>query len=178
MRTMKPSCACGRPWELLCFMLVITAVVPCWAQSGAAKDVLIEVRELVDGGPKYTHRLITVHGCFVKEFEIQVLQPCGAKFDQFSRYSIWLDDIDQITEQATQTKETSFLAAESATVLKNGRRELWKLNSTRDRPLAIIVQGEFQNSMFRKYGHLDAYRRRFIVHSLVEPVGSGKPSVN
>ncbi len=127
----------------------------------------IEVRELVDGGSKYTHRLITVHGCFVKEFEIRVLQPCGAKFDQFSKYSIWLDDIDEITEQAAQRKETSFIAAESATVLKNGRGEFWKLDSNRDRPLAITVQGEFQTGWQRKYGHLNFYRQRFIVHRLV-----------
>jgi hypothetical protein len=135
------------------------------------KDVSIEVRELVDGGSKYTRQLITVHGCFVKEFEIRVLQPCGAKFDQFSTYSIWLDDIDQIAQQAAQTKATSFfIAAESATVLKNGRGGLWKLDSNRDRPLAIIVQGEFQISKFRKYGHLDFYRQRFIVHSFLERV--------
>jgi hypothetical protein len=106
-----------------------------------------------------------VHGCFVKEFEIRVLQPCGTRFDQFSKYSVWLDDIDQITHQAEQTKATSLIAAESAIVLKNGRGELWKLDSNRDRPLTIIVQGEFQPSKFRKYGHLDFYRQRFIVHS-------------
>jgi hypothetical protein len=105
-------------------MFVIVALVPCWAQSTATKDPPIEVRELVDAGSKYTHRLITVHGCFVKEFEIWVLQPCDTRFDQFSKYSIWLDDIDQITEQAEQTKAT-FIAAESTAALKNGRGYLW-----------------------------------------------------
>ena len=178
MRAMKPSCECGRLWGLLSFMFVIAALVPCWSQSATTKDVSIEVRELVEGGSKYTHRLITVHGCFVKEFEVRVLQPCGAKFDQFSKYSIWLDDIDQITQQAAQTKATSSIAAESASVLKNGRGELWKLDSNRDSPLAIIVQGEFQTSKFRKYGHLDFYRQRFIVHRFLERVGSERPSVN
>ena len=175
---MKPSCECGWLWGLLNFLFVIAAFVPCWSQSVAMKDVSIEVRELVDGGSKYAHRLITARGCFVREFEIRVLQPCGAKFDQFSKYSIWLDDIDQITQQAAQTKASSFIAAESTTVLKNGRGELWKLDSNRDHPLAIIVQGEFQTSKFRRYGHLDAYRQRFIVHSFLERVVSERPSVN
>src|SRR5271169_5848589 len=106
---MKPSYDCCRRRGLLSFMFVIAALVPCWSQSAVTKDVSIEVRELVDGGAKYTRRLITVHGCFVKEFEIQVLQPCGAKFDQFSKYSIWLDDIDQITQQARRQKQPLFL---------------------------------------------------------------------
>jgi hypothetical protein len=158
-------------------MFVIVALVPCWSQPAATKDVSIEVHELVDGGSKYTHRIITVHGCFVKEFEIRVLQPCDARFDQFGKYSIWLDDIKQVTEQAEQTKAT-FIAAESAAVLKNGRGDLWKSDSNRDHPLAIIVRGEFQTSRSRRYGHLDAYRRRFIVHSFLERVGSEKLSVN
>jgi hypothetical protein len=167
MRAMKPSREFGRRLGLLSFMFVIAALVPCWSQSAAAKDVSIEVRDLVDGSSKYTHRLIIVHGCFVKEFEISVLQPCDARFDQFSKYSIWLDDIDQISQQAEQTKAT-FIAAESATVLKNGRGDLWKLESNRERPLSIVVEGEFQASRMRTFGHLDFYKNRFIIHRLLD----------
>ena len=168
MRAAKLSWECGRLWGLLSFMLVNAVLVPCWSQSAATKDVPIEVRELVDAGSRYTHQLITVRGCFIKEFEIRVLQPCGAKFDQFSKYSIWLDDIDQVTQQAEQTKTIDFIAAESATVLKNGRGDLWKLESNRERPLSIVVEGEFQASRMRKFGHLDFYKNRFIIHRLLE----------
>jgi len=149
-------------------VFVIVSLVPCWSQSAETKDVSIEVQELVDGGSKYTHRLVTLHGCFVKEFEIRVLKPCNVAFDQFSKYSIWLDDIDQVTAQAEQPKAT-FIAAESAAVLKNGRGNLWKLDSNRDHPLAVTLRGEFQASWSRKYGHLDAYRRRLIVHRFLQP---------
>jgi hypothetical protein len=164
---MKRSCK-SRLWGLLPFVFAIAAFVPCWSQSAAVKDVPIEVRELVDGGSKYTQRLITVHGCFVKEFEIRVLQPCAAKFDQFNKYSIWLDDIDQVTQQAEQTKTTPFIPAQTAKVLKTGRAELWRLEGNRHRPASIIVEGEFQTSRTRKYGHLAAYKHRFIVHRLIE----------
>jgi hypothetical protein len=168
MRAVKPSCECARLWGLLSFMFVIAALVPCWSQSAATKDVSIEVRELVDSDSKYAHRLITVHSCFVKEFEIRVLPPCGAKFDQFSKYSIWLEDIDQVTQEAERTKTAPFIQAQSAKVLKDGRADLWRLEANRDRPPSIVVEGEFQTSRTRKYGHLDAYRHRFIVHRLIE----------
>jgi len=178
MRAIKPSCQCGWRWGLVGFMFVMAALAPCWSQSAATKDVPIEVRQLVDGGSKYSHRLMTVHGCFVKEFEIRVLHPCGTKFDQFSKYSIWLDDIDQVTQDTERTKTTLFLPAPSAKILKDGRGDLWTLESNRERPLSIVVEGEFQTSRMRKFGHLDFYKDRFIVHRLLEHADAEKPSGN
>ena len=149
---------------LPCLLLVVVVVLLSWSQQVAPEEAPIEVSELVDGAPKYANRLVTAHGCFVKEFEIRVLQPCGAKFNQFSKYSIWLDDIDQVTQDAKRTKTTSFIPARSAGALKNGRGDLWKLDGNRNRPLSITVEGEFQVSRTRTFGHLDFYRQRFVVH--------------
>jgi hypothetical protein len=155
------------------FLLVVVVVASSWSQ-----EAQIEVRELVDGGTKYTNRLVTAHGCLVKEFEIRVLQPCGTTFNQFSKYSIWVDEIDRVTEDAERTKTTSFIQAQSAAVLKNGRGDLWKSATSRDRPLAVTLEGEFQVSGTRKFGHLDFYRRRLIVHRYLKTADSGKRSVN
>jgi hypothetical protein len=104
----------------------------------------IELRELVDSGQKYANQLVQVRGCFIHEFEISVLQPCGSKFSQFSRYSLWVDDID-------------------------GRcpGDLWNLTASREHPVAVVLQGQFQASKSRKYGHLNCYRWRFIVYKLI-----------
>jgi hypothetical protein len=157
------------PRKFLGFFLIVAGIaVPSRSEQSTPKDTAIEVRELVDGGSTYTNRIVTVHGCLVKEFEIKVLQPCGAKFDQFSKYSVWVDDIDDVVEDAKRAKTSSFIPAQSAYVLKNGRGELWTLDSVRDRPLSIVVEGEYQVSRTRKFGHLDFYRRRFIVHRLLD----------
>lgn len=144
------------------FLLAVVAL--SWSQQVASKESQIEVRELVDGRSKYTNRLVTAHGCLVQEFEIRVLQPCGTKFNQFSKYSVWVDEIDLVTENGGANKDTSFIPAQSAGILKNGRGDLWKLSARHDGPVAVTLEGEFQVSSTRKFGHLDFYRRRFIVH--------------
>jgi hypothetical protein len=53
-------------------------------------------------------------------------------------------------------------------VLNKGRGDLWKLESIRERPLSIVVEGEFQASRIRKFDHLDFYKNRFIVHRLLD----------
>ena len=151
-------------WTVL--LAFLACAVVCWSQQTTPKETPTEIRELVDGGSKYGNRLITVRGCFVKEFEIRVVQPCDTKFDQFSKYVIWMDDIDGVTNRGKSDKG-SFIPADSAKVLKDGRGDLWKLGAPRTNPAAVILQGEFQTGRERKYGHLNFYRQRFIVHRLL-----------
>ena len=144
----------------------LACAVVCWSQQTIPKETSIEVRELIDGGSKYAKRLITVHGCVVQEFEIRVVQPCDSKFNQFSKYVIWMDDVDEVTDRG-KSVEGSFIPADSAKVLKDGRGDLWKVGALRTNPTAVIIQGEFQTGRERKYGHMGFYRQRFIVHRLV-----------
>ena len=163
---MRATDACG----LACLLsfTVIAASLPMWSQQANAKRVPIEVRELVEGGSKDTSQLIAVHGCLVHEFEITVLQPCDAKFDQFSKYSIWLDDISEVASEASSTKVGTLIPPQSDEVLRNGRGDLWKLHSTRQHPISVVVEGQFQTARLRRYGHLGAYSHRLIVHRLLK----------
>jgi hypothetical protein len=121
----------------------------------------------VDGGAKYVDRLLTVHGCFVHEFEISILKPCERKTDEFNTYSIWVDDIEDVTKIANVKKESPFITEESKDVLEGGRKNFWKLAASRDHPIPVILLGEYQTQAIKKYGHLSGYRHRFIVHKMV-----------
>lgn len=154
--------------------ILCTSGLSALAQQPAKNNTPIEIRELVDGGTKETNRLVTVQGCLVKEFEIRILQPCGVRFDQFSKYSVWLDDILQVTSENKQEEQSSFIPAQSHDTLKNGRGRLWELIGNRDHPHMIIVEGEFQVGARRKFGHLNFYKSRFIVHRFVEASDTGK----
>lgn len=159
----------GRTRSLLRALLIVCVVgLPCRAQQPAQISRSTDVRDLVDGGTKRTNELVTVQGCLVKEFEIVVLQPCGVRFDQFSKYSVWLDDILQVTLEEKQAKESLFIAAQSQNILRNGRGGLWKLDGSRNHPHAVTVEGEFQIGSKRRFGHLNFYTSRFIVHRYLE----------
>jgi hypothetical protein len=112
-----------------------------WAQGTTQNETPFEVRAIVDAGSKYRNHVVVVHGCYVRDFEVRVLQPCGSKFNQFDKYSIWLDN--------------------------DGRADFGKLEATRNYPMPVILKGEFQTGRGRQYGHLDAYRHRLIVHELL-----------
>ena len=112
-----------------------------WPQQEIRKESPLEVREIFDAGSKYTNRVVTVHGCYVKDFEVRVLQPCGSKFNQFDKYSIWLD--------------------------YDGSSDFGRLEASRSDPLPVILKAEFQTGRGRHYGHLDAYRHRLIVHEVL-----------
>lgn len=121
---------------MCCFSTVFS-----WSQGTTKNETPLEVRAIVDAGSNYTNRVVAVHGCYVKDFEVRVLQPCGRKFNQFDKYSIWLDN--------------------------DGRGDFGKLEATRDHPTPVILRGEFQTGRGRQYGHLDAYQHRLIVHELL-----------
>ena len=128
---------------ILLMLLLICGVstVFSWSQGTTQTETPLEVRAIVDAGSKYANRAVAVHGCYVKDFEVRVLQPCGSKFNQFDKYSIWLDN--------------------------DGRVDFGKLEATRDHPTPVILKGEFQTGRGRQYGHLDAYRHRLIIHELL-----------
>jgi hypothetical protein len=147
---------------LMCCVLAVFT----WPQGTKQKETPLEVSTIVDAGSKYSGRLLSVRGCYVRDFEVLVFQPCGIKFNQFSKYSVWLDDIDEVSLRGPG-QQPPFLPEESATVLKEGRRNFWKLEATRGHPISVILEGEFQTGAGRQYGHLSFYRSRFIVHKLL-----------
>lgn len=116
-------------------------------QQSAASEKTIEVRELVDHGTKYSDRPILVRGCLILEFEIRVLQPCDSEFSQFSKYTVWVDEHD------------------------NNKGTLSGLTGNREHPLVVVLRGQFEESKFRKYGHLNFYKRLFISQELVRQEG-------
>jgi hypothetical protein len=126
-------------------MLVLLGSVPeSVGQKSSADDRTVEVRELVDRAADYLHRTIVVRGCLIQEFEIRVLQPCDTKFSQFSEYTIWIDGLGAKTEE-----------------------ELRSLTGSREHPIVVVLKGQFEESKSRKYGHLNFYKRRFTVDTLV-----------
>lgn len=131
-------------WLLRELFLLSVVGLPCWSQQHPQGGRPIEVRDLVDGATKQTNKLVTVQGCLVTEFEIVVLQPCDVKFDQFSKYSVWLDDILRLTMEQKQAKSWSFLPAQSHDILKNGRGNLWRLDGNRDHPPRSLSKGNLK----------------------------------
>ena len=127
--------------SLMGLLICGASTILCWPQQKMWKDSPLEVREIVDTGSKYANHVLAVRGCYVKDFEVRVLQPCSSKFNQFDKYSIWLDC--------------------------DGSSDFRKLEATRSHPLPVVLKAEFQTGRGRHYGHLSGYRHRLIVHEVL-----------
>lgn len=130
------------------------------------RSVTVSVNELVDGGSKYTGRLLQVWGCYDKNFEVSVLQPCDAV--SWVKYRLWVDDVDDFVAELNYTHERFIPSDQPATRKK---RHLWEM-TTNNKTLPVVVVGEYQTRDGGGYGHLGAYPHRFIVHRVIGEIST------
>lgn len=64
----------------------------------------ISLEQLANDAQRYSHQIVTVHGCYVRGFERSALLPCDSQKDD---KMLWVESADDIVETAKHIKEES-----------------------------------------------------------------------
>ena len=67
---------------------------PVDAMSAKPLKDVYSIEELLENPQNFAHTMVTVSGCFVRNFEVEVLQPCGGKLTRGKL--IWVEDAGNV----------------------------------------------------------------------------------
>jgi|KBSMisStaDraftv2_1062788.scaffolds.fasta_scaffold03813_1 hypothetical protein len=160
-------------------LLIALAALGCRKSSnqGQHSPLVLSIDEVLADPRSYSHRLITVKGCYVDAFERSIIEPCGS-----SKYGgvVWLENAETLA-----TISTSFTPEElvprglkAEFVFRYDRsksRAAWqKLARIAPNGGEVTLTGQFDTSApeilnagppdFKPgFGHLAQYQHRFIL---------------
>ena len=181
--------------HVLVLLIALTAVGCRKANQPQRSSVALPIAEVLAGTKSYSHRLITVSGCYVEAYERTTIQPCDSKRHEDV---VWLDNAeslpmynrnftpDELVPKALQAPPTTppeFVFRYD----KSKIRTAWAI-LTRIAPNGgeVVVTGQFDTVAHEKmkdesrgfgpgFGHLGQYQHRLI---LVDVLDSERTEIN
>ncbi len=152
---------------------VPSAPVAAPSTNPLTKDVY-SVEELVANPQNFAHTMVTVRGCFVRNFELEVLEPCGGGLTR--EKLIWVEDAGSVAmmlrsgpEFIPYTPKGGLLFAYDGARDLRAWQELPSGYSMVDSE--VVLLGQFETST-GGFGHLGAYSNELIVADVL----SNKPT--
>jgi hypothetical protein len=152
------------------------------APAKPLKDVY-SVEELVANPQNFAHTMVTVRGCFVRNFELEVLEPCGGGLTR--EKLIWVEDAGTVAMMLRLAHDDELLGGGPEFIPftpKGGL--LFTYNEARDSRAwhklprgcsidgsEVVLFGQFETSS-GGFGHLGAYANELILVDVL----SNKPA--
>jgi hypothetical protein len=134
------------------------------------KDVY-SIEELLANPQNFGHTMVTVSGCFVRDFEMQVLQPCGGEFARGKL--IWVESAEVASMMLHDFPEFAPKGGLLFTYNHADDSSVWHKLPRGDSidGSEVVLFGQFETGAGR-YGHLGAYSSELILVDVL----SNKPA--
>jgi hypothetical protein len=143
-----------------------SAPVAAPSTNPLTKDVY-SVEELVANPQNFAHTMVTVRGCFVRNFELEVLEPCGGEFTR--EKLIWVEDATTFRFFPDFAPKGGLLFTYSEARDSRAWHKLPRGNTIEG--LEVVLFGQFETSA-GGFGHLGAYANELILVDVL----SNKPT--
>jgi hypothetical protein len=144
---------------------------PVAATSAKPLKDVYSIEELLANPQNFAHTMVTVSGCFVRNFEMEVLQPCNGEFTQ--KKLIWVEDAGNVPTMLRYFPDFAPKGGLLFTYNKARNSRAWhKLpRGYSVDGSEVVLFGQFETSA-DGFGHLGAYANELILVDVL----SNKPA--
>lgn len=151
------------------------ANAPVAAPSTKALTDVHSVEELLANPRNFGHNMVTVRGCFVLNFEVEVLQSCDGTSSR--RKPIWVEDAGivamEIRDELMYAPKGGLLFTYDEARNLRARRRLPSGHSIAGSE--VVLFGQFETGA-NGFGHLNAYPSELILVDVVSKRATAIPS--
>jgi hypothetical protein len=128
---------------------------------------IIQIKDLIKSQGVFSEKLIRVSGCVQIGAETIVMKECSKSYSD-EQQSIWLDSFESIRlrKDVLGIREYSIESRSNSTEEMNKVKQFFGASKGSSR--YAILEGEYQESTIAKYGYLSSFKKRLIVHRVLE----------